>query len=224
MPCSIRCEACHSGLGTHAAPDLFYPVGAPSDRRRSHPLAVAAWAGEGNRCGLQMNLHAACIALSVGRLMTFAPAYLRALLHSPIGSLLGLPCFSSFACVCVCVRFWFDCCVPCLGGLCGGYVPMSGLTLLTALLTPFTRYGFPSGTDLGLGHLVAISCSTRPSTASFQCMPRHVEIPRLPRRLRPTARARTWALSPPLQWSMMTPCGWLVPFQSPHVVPSQTPL
>ena len=31
---------------------------------------------------------------------------------------------------------------------------MSGLTLLIALLAPFTRYGFPSGNDLGLGHLV----------------------------------------------------------------------
>ena len=43
---------------------------------------------------------------------------------------------------------------PVLGAFCVGYVPMSGLTLLTALLTPFTRYGFPSGNDLGLGHLV----------------------------------------------------------------------
>ena len=31
---------------------------------------------------------------------------------------------------------------------------MSGLALLTALLTPFTRYGFPSGNDLGLGQFV----------------------------------------------------------------------
>ena len=31
---------------------------------------------------------------------------------------------------------------------------MSGLALLTALLTPFTRYGFPSGNDLGLGQFL----------------------------------------------------------------------
>ena len=43
---------------------------------------------------------------------------------------------------------------PVLGAFCVWYRPMLGLALLTAFLTPFTRYGFPSGNDLGLGHHV----------------------------------------------------------------------
>ena len=66
--------------------------------------------------------------------------YLRALLLSdrlpPLGSL----AFPALHALCFCVRFWFDFCVPFLGAFCVGCVPMSGLTLLIALLAPFTRY------------------------------------------------------------------------------------